>query len=100
MCGKLVVLAGPLCGEAFPLDVPSVTIGRDSGTQLSIPDRMISRRHCEVATQSGAFVLRDLGSSNGTFVNGIPVREHALRHGDRVRIGDSVLLFLDRPGRS
>ena len=96
MCGKLIVLAGPLCGEAFPLDGVSVTIGRDSATELSIPDRLISRRHCEVQTVNGGFVLRDLGSSNGTFVNGIPMRERSLEHGDRIRVGDSVLLFLDR----
>jgi transcriptional regulator with GAF, ATPase, and Fis domain len=60
----------------------------------------MSRRHCEVETGDGAFILRDLGSSNGTFVNGIPVRERALQHGDRIRIGDSVLLFLDRQGAS
>ena len=96
MCGKLVVLAGPLCGEAFPIEGPGLTIGRDTATQLSIPDRLMSRRHCEVQTVDGGFVLRDLGSSNGTFVNGIPIRERMLQHGDRVRVGDSVLLFLDR----
>ena len=100
MCGKIIVLAGPLCGEAFPLDGVSVTIGRDSATELSIPDRLISRRHCEVQTVSGGFVLRDLGSSNGTFVNGIPMRERSLEHGDRIRVGDSVLLFLDRQAGS
>src|SRR4051812_13373550 len=98
MCGKLVVLAGPLCGEAFPIDGPGVTIGRDTATQLSIPDRLMSRRHCEVEIADGGFVLRDLGSSNGTFVNGIPTRERVLQHGDRIRVGDSVLLFLDRQG--
>jgi transcriptional regulator with GAF, ATPase, and Fis domain len=98
MCGKLVVLAGPLCGEAFPLEGPGVTIGRDTATQLSIPDRLMSRRHCEVQATDGSFVLRDLGSSNGTFVNGIPIRERMLQHGDRIRVGDSVLLFLDRQG--
>src|SRR3954451_16484133 len=96
MCGKLVVLAGPLCGEAFPIEGSGVTIGRDTATQLSIPDRLMSRRHCEVQTVDGGCVLRDLGSSNGTFVNGIPIRERMLQHGDRVRVGDSVLLFLDR----
>jgi transcriptional regulator with GAF, ATPase, and Fis domain len=98
MYGKFVVLAGPLCGEAFPLDAACITIGRDTTAQLSIPDRLISRRHCEVQTLEAGFVLRDLGSSNGTFVNGIPVRERALEHGDRIRVGDSVLLYLDPHG--
>ena len=96
MCAKLVVLAGPLCGEAFPLDGPALTIGRDTAAQLCIPDRLMSRRHCAVEVSEGGSFLRDLGSSNGTFVNGIPVRERALEHGDRIRVGESVLLFLDR----
>jgi Nif-specific regulatory protein len=71
-----------------------MTIGRDSGSQLSIPDQLMSRRHCAVETASGRFTLRDLGSANGTYVNGIPTRERVLEHGDRIRAGDSVLLFL------
>ena len=94
MTAKLVVLAGPLCGEAFPLDTVETTIGRDSTARLSIPDHLISRRHCAVEPAGSRFTLRDLGSSNGTFVNGIPIRERLLEHGDRIRAGDSVLLFL------
>jgi transcriptional regulator with GAF, ATPase, and Fis domain len=71
-----------------------MTIGRDSGSQLSIPDHLMSRRHCAVEPASGRYTLRDLGSANGTFVNGIPIRERVLAHGDRIRAGDSVLLFL------
>src|SRR5919204_822319 len=94
MAAKFVVLAGPLCGETFPIDTAEVLIGRDAATQLSIPDHLMSRRHCAVLIQGDRFALRDLGSSNGTYVNGIPVRERVLQHGDRIRAGDSVLLFL------
>jgi transcriptional regulator with GAF, ATPase, and Fis domain len=94
MSVKLVVLAGPLCGEAFPLDVERTTIGRDAASQLSIPDHLVSRRHCALDAANGRFILRDLGSANGTFVNGIPVGERNLEHGDRIRVGDSVLLFV------
>ena len=94
MTAKLVVLAGPLCGETFNIDAAELTIGRDATSQLSIPDQLMSRRHCSVQAIGGRFMLRDLGSSNGTYVNGIPVRERALEHGDRIRAGDSVLLFL------
>jgi transcriptional regulator with GAF, ATPase, and Fis domain len=95
MTAKLVVLAGPLCGEAFPIDAPETTIGRDASVHLSIPDQLMSRRHCSVQSAAdGRFILRDLGSSNGTFVNGIPTRERILEHGDRIRAGDSVLLFM------
>ncbi len=94
MCTKLVVLTGPRCGEALPLDAAPMTIGRDSNSHLSIPDRLLSRRHCTVEAVDGRYTLRDLGSSNGTYVNGMPVRERVLEHGDRIRAGDSVLLFL------
>jgi len=93
MSAKLVVLAGPRCGETISIDA-SATIGRDASSQLCIPDHLISRRHCAVELADGHCTLRDLGSSNGTFVNGMPVRERHLAHGDRIRAGDSVLLFL------
>src|SRR5262245_23636518 len=94
MSAKLVVLAGPRCGETFVVDAPALTLGRDPGSQLNIPDHLMSRRHCTLEMNAGCFTLRDVGSSNGTYVNGIPVRERLLAHGDRIRAGDSVLLFL------
>jgi len=94
MGAKLVVLAGPRCGETFSIDAAETTIGRDASSQLSIPDHLISRRHCAVELSADRCTLRDLGSSNGTYVNGMPVRERTLTHGDRIRAGDSVLLFL------
>ena len=94
MAAKVVVLAGPLCGEAFSIEAAETTIGRDGAVQLSIPDHLMSRRHCAVELAGERFTLRDLGSSNGTFVNGMPVRERVLEHGDRIRAGQSVLLFL------
>jgi transcriptional regulator with GAF, ATPase, and Fis domain len=94
MGAKLVVLAGPRCGETFSIDAAQTTIGRDASSQLSIPDHLISRRHCAVELSDDRCTLRDLGSSNGTYVNGMPVRERTLTHGDRIRAGDSVMLFL------
>jgi transcriptional regulator with GAF, ATPase, and Fis domain len=94
MTARLVALAGPLCGEAFPIEGPEWVVGRDPANRLSIPDRLMSRRHCTVTLANGRYHLRDLGSSNGTFVNGIPVEERVLEHGDRIRAGDSVLMFL------
>src|SRR5262245_29292633 len=96
MSAKLVVLAGPRCGETFVVDAPAITLGRDPASQLNIPDHLVSRRHCTLEMDNGCFTLRDLGSSNGTYVNGIPVRERVLAHGDRIRAGDSVLLFLNQ----
>src|SRR6185295_13818363 len=97
MTAKLVVLAGPRCGETFLVDALATTIGRDASSQLNIPDHLMSRRHCALELTGGCFTLRDLGSSNGTYVNSIPVRERVLAHGDRIRAGDTVLLFLQQP---
>jgi transcriptional regulator with GAF, ATPase, and Fis domain len=94
MTAKLVVLAGPRCGEAVSIDAAETAIGRDVRNHLNIPDHLMSRRHCVVELSSAGCTLRDLGSANGTYVNGMPVRERTLSHGDRIRVGDSVLLFL------
>ena len=94
MSARLIVLAGPLCGEVFPLEGDQTVVGRDPAATLSIPDRLMSRRHCAVQLGEGGFVLRDLSSSNGTFVNGIPTAERILEHGDRIRAGASILIFL------
>jgi transcriptional regulator with GAF, ATPase, and Fis domain len=96
MTAKLVLLAGPRCGETFSIESAETIIGRDAATHLSIPDHLMSRRHCAVASDAGRFTIRDLGSSNGTYVNGMSIRERELAHGDRIRAGDSVLLFLRR----
>ena len=94
MTAKLVVLAGPRCGESVSIDSAETSIGRDVRNHLNIPDHLMSRRHCVVELSDTTCTLRDLGSANGTYVNGMPVRERTLSHGDRIRIGDSVLLFL------
>ena len=94
MAAKLVVLAGPRCGETLSVDAPQTSIGRDVRNHLNIPDHLMSRRHCVVELSDAGCTLRDLGSANGTYVNGMPVRERTLSHGDRIRVGDSVLLFL------
>src|SRR4051795_3380045 len=94
MPAKLVVLAGPRCGDTVSIDSAETSIGRDVRNYFNISDHLMSRRHCVVELSDGRCTLRDLGSANGTYVNGMPVRERTLSHGDRIRVGDSVLLFL------
>ena len=94
MTAKLVILAGPRCGETVSIETSETTIGRDARNHLNIPDHLMSRRHCVVERSDAQCTLRDLGSANGTYVNGMPVRERTLAHGDRIRVGDSVLMFL------
>jgi transcriptional regulator with GAF, ATPase, and Fis domain len=80
-----------------------VTLGRDAANGVPVIDLSVSRRHCMLLGQDGKFQVRDLGSRNGTVVNGEAVQERFLKHGDELGIGDSVFLFLveeDQPSTS
>src|SRR6185369_5257430 len=89
-----VSVAGPQPGSTFQLGEAEVSIGRDRSSELWLDDPSVSRRHCTVKCYEGRFVVFDHGSYNGTRVNGVPVKERVLEHGDMVSIGDSLLLFL------
>jgi two-component system, NtrC family, response regulator HydG len=91
---RLVGIGGPLKGAAFPLPAGEVSIGRDSSNHLWAPDPALSRRHCVVVANGEKVSIRDLGSRNGTLINGVPIEQQQMRHGDQIYIGDSVLLFL------
>jgi transcriptional regulator with GAF, ATPase, and Fis domain len=94
MEAKLVAISGPRAGETFVLSAEQVgVIGRDSDWLL-LKDPSASRRHCEVRIEAGKCRLIDLESRNGTSINGVPIKERILNHGDRIEIGDSLFLFL------
>jgi Nif-specific regulatory protein len=97
MSPRLLGVAGPFEGTAVPLSEKEVSIGRDSSNDVWIADRALSRRHCLLVSQSDQFILRDLGSKNGTLVNGVPATEQTLRDGDQITIGDSVFVFQLKP---
>ncbi|MFL6283875.1 MAG: sigma 54-interacting transcriptional regulator [Pyrinomonadaceae bacterium] len=91
---RLAFVAGPLKDSAVELGDAEVSIGRDSSNTVRVADALLSRRHCAARRADEGFVLVDLDSLNGTFVNGRPVREHALAHGDEISIGESRIVFL------
>ena len=91
---RLAVIAGRLKGKVFPIPDDLVVLGREATATFSLPDPSVSRRHSSIERDGDSFVIADLGSLNGTFVNDVPVKRRTLRHGDRVRIGDSQFLFL------
>jgi pSer/pThr/pTyr-binding forkhead associated (FHA) protein len=73
-----------------------MTVGRDVGNGVVINDAEISRRHARLVTQAGGYVLEDLGSTNGTFVNGQRLMgPHLLRHGEVVMFGENVSLVFE-----
>jgi hypothetical protein len=73
-----------------------VRIGRGTDNEIVLPDDRVSRRHGQLTSRQGTLVYTDLGSSNGSQVNGAPAREIALGVGDVVRVGNSTLTI--RPG--
>ena len=93
MNAKLVFVAGNLKDTTFAVPDREVSVGRDQSNTLSISDPALSRRHCLLFEESGAYRVRDLSSRNGTFVNGVSVQECTLKHGDQVSVGDSVCIL-------
>jgi pSer/pThr/pTyr-binding forkhead associated (FHA) protein len=85
--GKLVEQSS---GQVFPLGFEVVTIGRHGDNAIILADPQASRHHAEIVMQGGRWVIQDLDSANGTFVNGQRIEQpQLLRHGDLVRIGQS-----------
>src|SRR5215813_2855792 len=95
---RLVAINGSKKGLIFPLTDADVTIGRESANTVSLRHASVSRRHCLIRKVGDEFKLIDLNSYNGTFVNGIPVKEQTLAHADQVRVGNIALLFLLEEG--
>jgi phage terminase large subunit-like protein len=90
----LKVVSGPHTGREFTFDQPDTfLIGRTQNAHLSLPgDRFFSRNHCLIEIVPPQCFLRDLGSTNGTFVNGRQVHSAYLRDGDRIQGGETVLM--------
>ncbi len=77
------------------LDVSAVSIGRASECTIPIKDRYLSRRHAEIVATDGAWVVKDLGSANGTYLNGTRLEHDSLlKSGDRIRLGDTEIVFI------
>lgn len=94
MNSRLTALSGPASGATCVIEMDIFSIGRENSNTLCVPDGLVSRRHCVIENGGQEPTLRDLGSTNGTFVNGLAIQEKALRHGDRISIGNSLFLFI------
>ena len=95
---RLAAISGKLKGATYTIGEEAIVIGRDTSVSLCIADPSVSRRHSQIGKQGSDFVINDLESLNGTFVNDVPVKMRSLKHGDRVRIGESQFLFLLHDG--
>jgi Nif-specific regulatory protein len=101
---RIAAITGKLEDTVISMAEGPVLIGRQAGATLKIGNASVSRRHAIIERDGDRFIIADLGSRNGTFVNDVPVRRRELQHGDRVRIGDSQFFFLyeetDEPART
>ncbi|HKR15472.1 MAG TPA: sigma 54-interacting transcriptional regulator [Pyrinomonadaceae bacterium] len=91
---RLIAVSGPAAGTAFSLSAGEVSIGRGASNEICVNDHSISRQHCLVKQENESFKVIDLESYNGTFVNGLPVLEQYLTHGDQIAVGSVLFLFL------
>jgi pSer/pThr/pTyr-binding forkhead associated (FHA) protein len=97
---QLVVKRGPNAGSRFLLNQPITSAGRHPDCNVILDDITVSRRHAQFQLENGTFRIVDVGSLNGTYVNGEPVDSAVLADGDEVQIGKFRLVFLTRVERA
>ncbi len=95
---SLNVRGGPNSGMTIPMSSGALIMGRGPDNDLDVDDETVSRRHAVVSISPSGYVLRDLGSGNGTYVNRDEIGQegHVLRHGDRIRLAGSDATFTFR----
>lgn len=94
MGARLAAIRGPVAGREYTLAARNTVIGRDDASGIVLSDAAVSRRHALLLESAEGWVLQDLESSNGTFLNGSQIEENGLAHGDEITIGRSQFLFL------
>ncbi|MHB2021209.1 MAG: GGDEF domain-containing protein [Candidatus Xenobia bacterium] len=95
----LVIITGPDAGQSYRLGDQRFVVGRAGDAQITLPDQGVSRHHAEIRrSEDGSFVVRDLDSTNGTFVNEEMIQSRVLQNGDKIRFGPTTFVrfsFLD-----
>jgi diguanylate cyclase (GGDEF)-like protein len=92
----IIFLSGPLMGKMHLLEEGTIVLGRVAEVDLPINDLGISRKHCAIEFRGGKALLKDFGSTNGTFLNGKRVTEAELREGDKIQISSSTIFKFDQ----
>ncbi len=90
----LMVNKGPNFGSKFPLTTGRITVGRSISNDIQVPDSEVSRKHAEIYYENGKYILRDLDSSNGTFLNGKITKEAVLKHNDEISFGGTTFIVM------
>ena len=90
---RLIVMEGPQAGQKFKID-GDVVLGRAIDSSVVIEDPEVSRSHVRITrSPSGAYIIEDMASRNGTRVNGLPIQKQSLIFGDNIQIGPRVLIL-------
>jgi len=89
---QITAKTGSAKGTSWVVQPTPLIFGRDITCAIKVSDPLVSRRHCEVLLEDDTVVLKDLGSSNSTFVNGDPVKQAILRAGDEIAVGSAIFL--------
>ena len=98
---KLVVLSAGMTGRICELKADMTTIGRSDDNTFQVADPSISSHHCELLVQGGEVLVRDLNSTNGSYINGVEIKESALKPGQILRLGQiEMRLEADPPPSS
>lgn len=96
MAHQLVMKSGPAPGKVYSLEKTEISIGREVGSDVFVNDEGVSRRHARLTSQFGDYVLEDLGSTNGTFVNGQRATgQRIVKPGDTILLGEKVSLAFE-----
>ncbi len=95
---SLFVIRGNDQGSRFEFAEGTTSLGRDASNDIQLHDTEISRRHAQIHASNDVYTVSDLNSSNGSFVNGLPIEAHRLENGDHVQIGRTLMLFTQPPG--
>jgi hypothetical protein len=99
MSFALRFISGKYQGGEFPLRMErEIIIGRSSDLDMVLVEDMVSRKHAKISTQGSQILIQDMGSTNGTFVNGEKVKKVRLKEGDRILIGTSIMKLVSVDG--
>ena len=96
---QLTMRSGPTPGKTYPLEEEELLLGRDLSTDIAISDPEVSRRHARFFVKDDNIFVEDLGSTNGTFLNGERISSpQQLRAGDVITLGESIVLVFEKAG--
>ena len=89
----IIIIKGPNIGDKFYLTKDKFSIGRSSDSDILLDDITVSRQHAVIEKYNEEFIMRDLGSLNGSYINGEIVNESKLNNGDKLQIGKYIFIF-------